>query len=317
MEHVHYCEDSHRFLVEDTQLYHNEKRMAWVLLFTFLMMIVEIIAGTLSGSMALLADGWHMASHAGALFVTWLAYRLSRSVRINRQLTFGAGKLIPLGGYTSALFLAVIAIWMATESFLRLLHPEAIHFNEAINVAIIGLIVNLICAWALREKHGHSHGHHHSHSHEHGSHSHYAPEEFKHDQNMKSAYIHVLADALTSVLAITALFFGRWKGWLWCDAAVGIVGAIVILNWAVQLIRDAVWELLDAHSKSIDRHEVARFLEAQGAQVLDFHVWRVAPRAVACELRVRSKQARGADFYRALLHREFHIQHLVIEESVG
>jgi len=300
-----HCEETHRFLIEDEQLHRNEKRMAWVLLITFLMMIIEIVVGTVSGSMALLADGWHMASHAGALFVTWLAYRLSRSPRVNRQLTFGAGKLIPLGGYTSALFLGLIAVWMAVESVLRLAHPTSIHFSEAIEVAILGLLVNLVCAWVLREKHTHSHSHEADH----------APEEFMHDHNMRSAYIHVLADALTSILAIAALAIGWWKGWVWCDAVVGLIGAVVILNWSVQLVRDTVWELLDAHSKSIDREAVTKFLEAQGARVVDFHVWRVAPRAVACELKVKSKQIRGADFYRALLRHEFHLHHLVIEES--
>jgi cation diffusion facilitator family transporter len=290
--------------------------MAWVLIFTFLMMFVEIIVGSMSRSMALLADGWHMASHAGALFVTWLAYRLSRSPSLNRKLSFGAGKLIPLGGYTSALFLGLIAVWMGVESVVRLKNPQPIQYGEAIEVAILGLAVNLISAWALK---GHGHGHHagHSHDHEHEhSHEEHVHDELFQDHNMRSAYVHVLADALTSILAIAALAIGRWKGWLWCDAAVGLIGAVVILNWSVQLVRDTVWELLDAHSNTIDREAVAKFLESQGARVVDFHVWRVAPRAIACELRVKSKQARGADFYRALLREEFHLQHLVIEESV-
>ena len=292
-----HCKDSHRFVAEDPDVIRNERKTLWVVILTGTMMVVEVIAGYWSGSMALLADGWHMGSHLGALLIAFMAYRLSRSHSVSRRFSFGGGKLIPLGGYTSAIILAGIAITMAVESVNRLRHPEVILFSEAIGVAFLGLLVNLLSAFLLRG---------HDHHHEHG-----------HDHNMRSAYIHVLADAFTSILAIFALAIGMWKGIIWLDPVVGLIGVVVILSWSVQLCRDTALDLLDAHPQSVDFKRLKELVEKGGTEIVDFHIWRVAPKAMACELIVKAPMARGAPFYRQIIEEEFGIHHIVIEERIA
>ena len=205
----------------------NERRTWLVIAITATMMVVEIVAGNMFGSMALTADGWHMSTHAAALLIAALAYLYARKHADNRRFSFGTGKLGDLAGFASAVVLALIALLIGWESFLRFQSPVAINFKEAIMVAVVGLIVNLVCAWLLRGDHHHGHDHH--------GHGHAVAK----DQNLRAAYVHVLADALTSVLAIGALAFGSLYGWLWLDPAIGIVGAIVIARWSWGLIRDA------------------------------------------------------------------------------
>lgn len=292
----------HHYLIEDEQILTNARKSGWVLTLTAAMMIVEIIAGYFTHSMALLADGWHMASHAGAMLISILAYKLGRSTRLNKHLSFGAGKFIPLGGYTSALILAMIAVLMATESIQRIFQPQSIQFNEAIGIAVLGLLVNLLSAWIL-ESGDHQHQ---DDEHEHGDHH--------HDHNLRSAYIHVLADALTSVLAIFALIVGKFYGLTWIDPAMGIVGSLVILKWAYNLCRDTASELLDVHSKKIPPDHIRVLLKKKGIEVLDVHTWRIAPSAVACELVVGTSELRGGDYYRQLIGEHFQFKHLIVEE---
>jgi cation diffusion facilitator family transporter len=205
----------------------NESKVWLVIALTASMMLVEIVAGTVYGSMALVADGWHMSTHAGAMLITALAYRFARRHAGNPRFTFGTGKLGDLAGFASAVVLALIALLIGWESLVRLTQPIQIDFNQAIAVAVVGLLINLVCAWLLKDDHAHHahHGHAHGHGHGHGHHhdhddDHHAPGKGR-DNNLRAAYVHVLADALTSILAIVALLLGRSYGWLWADPLMG------------------------------------------------------------------------------------------------
>lgn len=297
----------HNYLLNDSSLARNERKTFFVVIITATMMIIEIAAGIATSSMALLADGWHMASHAGALGIALLTYRLAKTPALSGQFSFGTGKFIPLGGYTSAIILAVVAFAMIYESITRLITPTTIQFDEAIIVATIGLVINLICA-AILSHNSHVH-HNHDHSHPHHHH--------EHDHNFKAAYLHVLADAFTSVLAIVALAIGKYSGWTWADAVTGLVGALVILKWAYSLCYETAWELLDGHARQINQDEIKARLENENTVVSDLHVWRIAPRAHACEIIIHSRQIRGIAFYKKILEEDFHIQHVVIEEHAA
>jgi cation diffusion facilitator family transporter len=297
----------HDFLADDHQISSNQRKTTIVVVLTTIMMVVEIAAGYLTGSMALLADGWHMASHAGALSIALIAYRLAKSETMKKHFSFGPGKFIPLGGYTSAVALAIVAFLMIIESFFRLINPTDIQFSEAIAVAVVGLVVNVASALILSHDHGHGHGHDHHHGHGHEHH---------HDHNLRSAYIHVIADALTSVLAIIALTIGLFYNTIWLDPLMGIVGAVVILKWAYNLCKETGWELLDGHSKSIDHQKITQLIKDNDAHVLDFHSWKIAPGANACILSVETAERRGSIFYHDLVKENFHIHHLTIEEHV-
>jgi cation diffusion facilitator family transporter len=248
----------------------HERRMRWVVLLTALMMVVEIAAGWITGSMALLADGWHMATHAGALGVAAMAYAFARRHAHDRRFTFGTGKVGDLAGFASALVLAMIALGIGVESVGRLISPARVSYGEALWVAGIGLVVNLVSAWLLAAPGDDGHSHAHSHAHGDQKHGH-------HDHNFRSAYFHVLADALTSVLAIGALLAGRFLGWAWMDAAVGILGAIVILHWSKGLLRDTGAVLLDASGNPALEKEIRNAIEDGDARITDLHVWRVGP----------------------------------------
>jgi cation diffusion facilitator family transporter len=252
----------------------NERKTWLVVLLTAAMMVVEIIGGTIYGSMALLADGWHMSTHAGALAISAFAYRYARSHAHDPRFSFGTGKLGELAGYTSALILAMIALQIGYESGVRLLNPVAIGFDEAIAIAVVGLGVNLASAWLLRDDHEHGHTHHHSGGdHPHHDHDH----QHHHDHNMRSAYLHVLADALTSVLAIVALLAGKFYGLDWMDPLMGVVGALVIAHWSIVLLRSSGAILLDAVPGAGLEGEIKRRLEVGTDRICDLHLWRVGP----------------------------------------
>lgn len=293
---------SHNYLLNDETISRNERRMFIVVALTSVMMVAEVVAGYLTSSMALLADGWHMASHAGALTIGLMAYKLARSEKIARRLSFGSGKLVPLGGYTSAIALAIIALAMGATSVERLFSPVGIRFNEAIVVAVIGLAVNVVCALLLSGGRGH-------HGHEGDNHARHVR-----DHNLHSAHMHVMADALTSVFAIGALVLGKYFNAVWLDPLMGVAGSAVILRWAYGLLKETAWELLDAHAKPFDHEELKSLIEGSGAEVNDLHVWRIAPNAYACELVIASPAPKGADYYRELIAEKFPFAHLVIEE---
>ncbi len=296
------CNQSHELDMDFDEIEHNEKRTLWVILITFSMMIIEILAGHFTGSMALLADGYHMASHAGALGISYIVYKLAKSENMKKKLCFGAGKLLPLGGYTSALLLGVIAIWMGVESILRFLNPTQIHFSEAIAIATLGLVINLVSAFILGTGHHHDHGH--------DDHDHHHVE----DHNHKSALVHVLADAFTSLLAIIALFAGKYYNAFWLDPLMGIVGALVILKWAYGLLKETAWELLDAHPKLISQNKIQEAIEGTGKKVLDIHIWKIGPANHACQIVVSGNEKNGTDFYRKFLPKDIGPIHLVVEE---
>jgi cation diffusion facilitator family transporter len=253
----------------------NARRTLWVVLLTALMMVGEVAAGIAFNSMALLADGFHMATHAGALGIAALAYRYAKRHAESGRYTFGTGKVGDLAGFASALVLGIVAIGIAWESAMRLVDPSPVAFGEATIIAVIGLGVNIVSALLLGHGHDHGHdGHDHSHDHDHG-HTH------EKDNNLRSAYLHVVADALTSVLAIAALLGGRYLGWVWLDPAMGVVGAIVIAVWSWSLMRDTGAVLLDATDARLEA-EIRERVEGPGdARICDLHIWRVGPGAHA------------------------------------
>ena len=243
----------------------HERRTWFVVGLTAVMMVGEITVGWFSGSMALLADGWHMATHAAALGIAGLAYLFARRQAGNSRFTFGTGKFGDLAAFASAIILAMIAIEIVYESVVRLIHPIPIAYGEAIAVAVLGLGVNLVSAWLLRDDHDHHHGHAHGHAHR------------DHDNNLRAAYIHVMADAATSVLAIAALVVAMASHWVWADPAVGIVGSLVIGSWAIGLIRASGAVLLDVTADKNLETVIRDRLETKGDRVTDLHLWQVGP----------------------------------------
>jgi cation diffusion facilitator family transporter len=256
-----------------------ERRTRQVMWLTAAMMVVEIVAGTLFGSMALLADGWHMSSHALALGVSASAYALARRYARDHRFAFGTWKIEVLGGYTSAVFLVGVAAYMGFESIRRLVDPAQIRFDEAIPVAVLGLAVNVVSAWLLSTGH-HDHGHGTHAAHEAGD----VPHHHHHDLNLRSAYLHVIADAATSVLAIAALIGGKYFGASWLDPVMGVVGTILVGRWAIGLLRDTGRVLLDAEMDApvvAEVRDVVRDLP-QPTTLRDLHVWRVGKGKYAC-----------------------------------
>lgn len=314
------CNQTKQLNLDFEQIQQNEKKTLLVVIITFVMMAVEVVAGYITQSMALLADGYHMASHAGALGIAYLVYKMARSEKIKNKLNFGTGKLLPLGGYTSAIGLAMISLWMIAESVERFLNPKAIQFNEAIGVAVLGLIANALCAWILGSGHAHHHHdqHHHdhddhNHNHDHGGHHHHHHE--VEDHNHRSAFLHVLADALTSVCAIVALVFGKYFNLNWLDPFMGILGALVIIRWAYSLTVLTGKELLDAKLEDFDLKKIKEDIEKEGAQVLDLHIWKIGPANHACQGIIQTQQKKGSQYYRQFLPAKMTKSiHLVIEE---
>lgn len=280
----------------------NARRTRWVVMLSAVMMVAEIVAGTLTGSMALVADGWHMATHTLALGVSALAYSFARRNNGDQRYSWGTGKVGSLAGFASALGLAAVALGILYESGVRLLEPRDVAFGDALIVAVIGLLVNLASAALLGHGHSHDHGHDHDHAHDH-SHG--------HDHNLRSAYLHVLADALTSVLAIAALAAGRWFGVGWLDAAVGVVGAVVILNWSRGLLAETAAVLLDKVPDQRLCDDLKRRIEGDGdVTVHDWHLWAVGPGRYAA---IVSATGAPASEIRRRLGDDKRIAHLTVE----
>lgn len=330
----------HVFLGQDHR--RNERQVWWVIALTASMMVVEIIAGNLYGSMALVADGWHMSTHAGTMLITALAYGYARRQARNPRFTFGTGKLGELAGFASAIVLALIALIIGWDSLAQLVDPVPIRFDEAIAIAVAGLLVNLVSAWLLKDDHGHAHGHGgHGHDHDHGRHVDGAHDRGHHDHdhdhdhgrapaaghghparvrdnNLRSAYVHVLADALTSVLAIAALLLGRSYGWLWADPAMGVVGALVIARWSWGLIRDSGTVLLDAAPQSGKmRRDIEQALDAGDGEIADLHVWQVGPGHYAAIVSLVTRHPRDSAFYKAKLAHIAGLSHLTVETQAS
>lgn len=288
---------SHDFHGETEGAETSTKRVVWL---TVIMMVIEIAAGLSFGSMALLADGWHMGTHAAALGITVFAYQYARRHAANREFSFGTGKVSILGGYTSAIVLAIVALLMIMESIDRLLDPKVIQFDQAIGVAVLGLVVNLVSAFMLQ-------GHHHSHDHYH-SHAHH------HDHNLRAAYLHVIADALTSVLAIVALIAGKAYGMNWMDPAMGIVGALIISHWAYGLAKDTANILLD---RTNDRELTAAIVAALEGdadnKVADLHVWQLSSSKYSVIISVVTHNPRPSLHYKKLLDGLGALEHVTVE----
>ncbi|WP_315763507.1 CDF family Co(II)/Ni(II) efflux transporter DmeF [Sphingomonas sp. Y38-1Y] len=291
----HPCSRTHEYLGDAHEA--NARRTVWVVWLTAVTMVAEIAAGYWTGSMALLADGFHMATHAGALGVAALAYRYARVHARDPSYTFGTGKVGDLAGFASALVLALFAIGIGVESIRRIVEPGTVAFGEATLVAVIGLAVNIASVALLGVGHDHGHGHDHAHA---------------HDNNLRSAYFHVLADALTSVLAIAALLAGAYLGWVWLDSVVGVLGAIVIARWSWGLMVDTSRVLLDRADPGL-ADTIRGAVEAPGdARIVDLHVWRVGPQAHAVIVEAEGMASAGT--IRARLASVPAIAHLTVAE---
>lgn len=287
----------------------NERRVWLVIALTASMMVVEIVAGTIYGSMALVADGWHMSTHAGAMLIAALAYYLARRHACDPRFTFGTGKFGDLAGFASAVILGLIALLIGWESLVRLANPVSIGFAQAIAVAVIGLAVNLASAWLLRDEHRHDGHHHHHHEKENQ-----ASGAGGRDNNLRAAYLHVLADALTSVLAILALTLGYFFGWMWADPMMGIVGALVIARWSWGLMRDSGAVLLDALPEAEDLPvEIRNAIETERDRITDLHVWQVGPGHHAAIVAVVSPDPHEPAHYRELLAHIHELSHVTVE----
>jgi len=288
---------SHDFVHDFTK---GESRTRIVIAITAVMMVVEISAGLLFHSMALLADGWHMSTHVAAFLITAIAYYFTRRHSSNAQFSFGTGKIGVLGGFGSAVVLSVVAFLMAGESVHRIFVPLPIHFNEAIAIACVALTVNLVCAVLLKEDHQHEHHHQHAHN---------------HDLNLRAAYLHVLADAFTTFLAIIALTSGKFFGWSWLDPVVGLVGSGVVFSWAYGLLRDTSGILLDRTPKSSDLpDEICRVVEADGDSIVtDLHVWQVGMGKFAAIVSIVAHEPKASEVYRDLLREHAELVHITIE----
>lgn len=303
---------SHQFNHVDAKAERNTRRVVYI---TAAMMVVEIAGGYWLNSMALLADGWHMSSHALAMGLSVMAYALARRYAQDGRFAFGTWKIEILGGYSSALLLAVVAALMMLQSLERLFVPAAIHYDEAIPIAALGLGVNLLCAWLLKGEHhhhGHAHGHDHGHPHGHDDHHH-------HDVNLRAAYLHVVADAATSVLAIVALVGGKLYGAAWLDPAMGIVGSILVARWAFGLLRESSRILLDAEMDQPVVEEIRDVVKEHfaTAAVSDLHVWRVGRESYACILGLVASTAIDAREVRRRLAIHEELVHVTVEVAVA
>lgn len=277
------------------------------------MMVFEIFGGWFFNSMALLADGWHMSSHMLALGLAYFAYKMARKYARDQRFCFGTWKIEILAGYSSAILLMVVAVFMGVQSIERLFNPVNIHYNEAISIAIVGLIVNFICAWLLREN-GHHH-HHHSHDdHDHHHDHHHSHDD--HDLNQKAAFLHVVADAVTSVLAIIVLFAGKYFGWDFLDAILGIVGAVLVAQWSWGLIRETGKTLLDTEMEHPVVKEIQEVVEELDNQITitDLHVWKVGRSKFSCILSLNTvNDSLTAEVVRKALSIHEEIVHISVE----
>lgn len=285
----------------------GERRTLLIVVITAIMMVVEIIAGLAFGSMALLADGLHMASHATALGITVLAYVCARRWAADTRFAFGTGKINSLAGFGSAVLLGGFAVVMATESTERLFNPVDIAFDQALIVAVVGLLVNGGSAWLLATT-PHAHGHSHGHSHGHGDHHH------RHDHNLRAAYFHVLADALTSVLAIVALLAAKYTQANWLDPMIGILGALLVARWSYGLLKESGRVLLDRQADRTVTEPLRQAIEGTSDdRVSDLHVWSIGHRIFAAEIRIVSDSPETPDHYRSLIPAHLNIVHASVE----
>lgn len=296
--HVHTLENwqhSHDFSVNNEK---GEQRTQYVLMLTAITMVVEIIAGSIYGSMALLADGWHMGTHVAAFMITLFAYRYARKHANNPAYAFGTGKVNVLGGFASAIALAVVALVMLIESLQRIVNPQTIHFNEAIFVASIGLFINVVSVFMLKDDHGHAHHHEHDHQ----------------DHNLRAAYLHVLADTMTSLLAIVALLSGKFMGWNWLDPVMGIVGAVIITRWSYGLLRQTSPILLDASIENEYQQAIKVAIEKDSDnRISDIHLWKVGANHYAAIIALVTHYPNTTEHYKKLLTQFNKLSHVTIE----
>lgn len=289
----------------------GESRTLIVIGITAAMMFVEIVAGIKFGSMALLADGLHMGSHAVALSVAAFAYVYARRNARNSRYSFGTGKVNALGGFTGAVLLAIFAVIMGFESVVRLLNPVEIVFNQAILVAVMGLIVNGVCVFILGiENHGHDHHHDHDHAHSISEHQH-------EDHNLKAAYLHVVADALTSLLAIFALLTAKYFGAIWMDPVMGIVGAALVARWSYDLLASTSALLLDKQAPEKFTSRIRMLIEADGdTKVTDLHVWSIGPEIYSAQIAVVGHNPLSPAEYKELIPASLDVVHTSVEVHV-
>jgi cation diffusion facilitator family transporter len=313
---------SHVFLAAEHAL--SERRTWMVIWLCGAMMVLEIVGGLLFNSIALIADGLHMSTHAGALLLAAVAYTYSRSHAEDERFTFGTGKLGDLAGFTSAIVLAMIALLIGYEAAARFFNPRPIHFGEAIPIAVLGLLVNLVSAWLLGGDHRHGSSHHadadhhvhadehhrdHDHDHDHND----AEADHARDHNMRAAVVHVMADAAVSVLVIAGLIAARTLGWLWMDPVAGAIGAVVIASWSWSLIRDTGAILLDVNPDAKLTKRIRVIVEEAGDQVADLHLWRLGPGHLGAILSVVTRGGRDEAYYRAKLAALPSLSHVTIE----
>jgi cation diffusion facilitator family transporter len=285
----------------------NERRTRLVVAVAAAMMVLELIVGRWANSEALTADGWHMATHAGALGLAALAYWFARTHANHEAFSFGTGKVYALAGYSSAISLAFVALWIIADSIGRFVAPKPIRFAEALPVAVLGLAVNLVSAWLL----DHDHGDDPDHAHAHDGHSHGGE---AHDHNLRAAYIHVLADAFTSVLAISALLAARYLGWTFLDPVMGIIGGVVITHWSIGLCRSSARQLLDAAPDHEMGSAIRALLEAiDDVRVVDLHLWEMAPGRRGCIVSLVTSQPRETGYYRGAILKSARLAHLTVE----
>src|SRR3984957_1808252 len=305
---------SHVFLGQDHE---RAERRTWaVIILCTVMMVAEIVGGALFGSLALIADGLHMSTHAGALLLAALAYTFARKYAEDPGFTFGTGKFGDLAGYSSAIVLAMIALLIGYEAISRFLDPVPIAFDEAIPIAALGLLVNIASAWLLASghHHGHGHSHDHSHDHDHDDHDHDHADDMHHrDNNMRAAIVHVMADAAVSVLVIAGLLLARTFGWLWMDPLAGLIGALVIASWSVALIRDTGAILLDRTPDPGMAEKVRRAIESEGDRVTDLHLWRLGPGHLGAIVSVATSEQRETAHYRQKLAHFHDLSHVTVE----
>lgn len=294
----------------------RERALVWVTAITLVTMVGELLAGWWSGSLALTADGWHMGTHVLALGGAVLAYRLSARANARSGFAFGGWKIEVLSAYTSGLALLGVALWLAFDSVTTLFIPRSVAYGEAMIVAVVGLAVNVLCAWLMmrgeREgqapSHEAAHAHAHAHGHAHGDHAHH------HDHNFRAAYLHIVADAFTSVLAVIALAGGLWFGWRWLDPAVALVGAAIIGRWAMGVLRSSSRALVDATENPALAQRIRSLIEADGdAKLADLHVWQVGASSWSAVISIVADRPQSASDYRARLQSLPELRHVTLE----